>query len=243
MSRTAYILRRLSIRSGLKKWRRWQAYESVEENNYPGDALCDIASDRRIRCTSFDLYKRQHRPFEKVEKSVEASLDKDNMKRQDGTALKRNFGLNAADYDGVMYYSSEFSISSEEVLLIKAKSETQTAEISSAIEERIKTRMNDFEGIAPESVQLLEDAKKSVRGKYVFLPLRRGAEKYLEILTTVYKSGEGTGGCYLAVSHFVYVLPIVMAVYYLVPNGAKNIVLLWRVCFFTHGESRSMSCS
>lgn len=52
---------------------------------------------------------------------MEASLDKENMKRQDGTALKRNFGLNAADYDGVMYYSSEFSISSEEVLLIKAK--------------------------------------------------------------------------------------------------------------------------
>ena len=44
-----------------------------------------------------------NRPFEKVEKSVEASLDKENMKRQDGTALKRNFGLNAADYDGVMY--------------------------------------------------------------------------------------------------------------------------------------------
>ena len=42
---------------------RWQAYESVEENNYPGDALCDIASDRRIRCTSFDLYKRQQSPF------------------------------------------------------------------------------------------------------------------------------------------------------------------------------------
>ena len=116
-----------------------------------------------------------NRPFEKVEKSVEASLDKENMKRQDGTALKRNFGLNAADY------ASEFSISSEEVLLIKAKSETQTAEISSAIEERIKTRMNDFEGYAPESVQLLEDAKKSVRGKYVFFAAAPGAEKYLEI--------------------------------------------------------------
>ena len=122
-----------------------------------------------------------NRPFEKVEKSVEASLDKENMKRQDGTALKRNFGLNAADYDGVMYYSSEFSISSEEVLLIKAKSETQTAEISSAIEGRIKTRVNDFGGYAPESVQLLEDAKKSVRGKYVFFAAAPGAEKYLEI--------------------------------------------------------------
>ena len=59
-----------------------------------------------------------NRPFEKVEKSVEASLDKENMKRQDGTALKRNFGLNAADYDGVMYYSSEFS---KKFFLLKQK--------------------------------------------------------------------------------------------------------------------------
>ena len=43
--------------------------------------------------------------------------------------------------------------------------------------------MNDFEGYAPESVQLLEDAKKSVRGKYVFFAAAPGAEKYLEIFS------------------------------------------------------------
>ena len=62
-----------------------------------------------------------NRPFEKVEKSVEASLDKENMKRQDGTALKRNFGLNAADYDGVMYYSSEFRFHLKKFFLLKQK--------------------------------------------------------------------------------------------------------------------------
>lgn len=122
-----------------------------------------------------------NRPFEEVEKAVEESLDKENMVRQDGSALKRNFGLNAADYDGVMYYSSEFSISSEEVLLIKVKSEAQTAKVSGAIEERIKTRMNDFEGYAPEAVQLLEDAKQRVRGKYIFFTAAPKAEKYLEV--------------------------------------------------------------
>jgi len=122
-----------------------------------------------------------NRPFEEVEQLVEASLKKDNLVLQDGSALKRNFGLNAADYEGVMYYSSEFSISSEEVLLIKVKNESQTAEVSEAIEERIKMRTNDFEGYAPESVQLLESAKQSVRGKYVFFAAAPEAEKYLEV--------------------------------------------------------------
>ena len=115
-----------------------------------------------------------NRPFEEVEQLVEASLKKDNLALQDGSALKRNFGLNAA-------YSSEFSISSEEVLLIKVKNESQTAEVSEAIEERIKMRTNDFEGYAPESVQLLESAKQSVRGKYVFFAAAPEAEKYLEV--------------------------------------------------------------
>ena len=122
-----------------------------------------------------------NRPFEKVEKSVEASLDKENMKRQDGTALKRNFGLNAADYDGVMYYSSEFSISSEEVLLIKAKSETQTAEISSAIEERIKTRMNDFEVCAGIVAVIGKQKRKACAVNMYFCQRCAGNEKYLEI--------------------------------------------------------------
>ena len=108
---------------------------------------------------------------------MEASLDKENMKRQDGTALKRNFGLNAADYDGVMYYRRNLVFHLKKFFLLKQKSETQTAEISSAIEERIKTRMNDFEGYAPESVQLLEDAKKSVRGKYVIFCRCAGSRK------------------------------------------------------------------
>lgn len=121
------------------------------------------------------------RPFEKVEKAVEASLDKENLAIQDGRALRRNFGLNSADYAGVMYYSSEFSISSEEVLLIKVKNESQTTEVLSAIEKRIETRKNDFEGYAPEAVRLLEDAKQVVRGKYVFFAAAPEAEKYLEI--------------------------------------------------------------
>lgn len=120
------------------------------------------------------------KPFDEVEESVENVLDTESLIRQEDSKLKRNFGLNAADYAGVMYYSSGFSISADEVLMVKVKKTDQIQEITSSIEKRIDSRINDFEGYAPEEVKLLEDAVLSVRGSYVFFAAAPDAEDYLK---------------------------------------------------------------
>ena len=120
------------------------------------------------------------RPFKEVEDAVSGSLDKSNLTLQDGTAFKREFGLNEADYAGVMYYASEFSISAEEVLVILVKDESQVQEVTEAIDKQTEARKNDFDGYAPEEVKLLEDAKQSVRGRYIFFAAAPEAEEYLE---------------------------------------------------------------
>ena len=78
-----------------------------------------------------------------------------------------------------MYYASESNISAEEVLLIRVKDESQIQDVTEAIEERIEGRMNDFDGYAPEEVKLLEGAKLSVRGRYIFLAVAPKADEYL----------------------------------------------------------------
>lgn len=120
------------------------------------------------------------RPFEEVEKAVSSSLDKSNLTLQDGSAFKRAFGLSEADYAGVMYYASEFNISVEEVLVVLVKDESQIREVTEAIEKQVEARKNDFDGYAPEEVKLLEDAKQSVRGRYIFFAAAPKAEEYLE---------------------------------------------------------------
>ncbi len=120
------------------------------------------------------------RPFEEVEDAVSRSLDKSNLTLQDGAAFKRKFGLSEADYAGVMYYASEFSISAEEVLVVLVKEESQVQEVTEAIDRRVEARKNDFDGYAPEEVKLLEDAKQSVRGRYIFFAAAPKAEEYLE---------------------------------------------------------------
>lgn len=124
-----------------------------------------------------------NRPFDEVEKAVSSSLDKTNLTRQDGAAFKRRFGLSEADYAGVMYYASEFSISAEEVLVIQVKDDSQVQEVTEAIERQVESRKNDFDGYAPEEVKLLEDAKQSVRGRYIFFAAAPKAEEYLEVFS------------------------------------------------------------
>lgn len=123
------------------------------------------------------------RPFNEVSEAVSSSLDKSNLTLQDGTAFKRAFGLSEADYSGVMYYASEFSISAEEVLVIQVKDESQVKEVTEAIEKQVESRKNDFDGYAPKEVKLLEDAKQSVRGRYIFFAVAPKAEEYLEVFS------------------------------------------------------------
>ena len=115
---------------------------------------------------------------EEVEASLSSALDGSGLTEMDSQMLKRNFGLNSADYAGVMYYASESSMSAEEVLLIRVSSDSQVQEVTDAVSERISSRKNAFDGYAPEQVKLLEDAQQSVRGRYVFFAVSPDAEEY-----------------------------------------------------------------
>lgn len=78
---------------------------------------------------------------------MEKVIDTTGMKKLDGQMLKRNFGLNSTDYEGVMYYSSESSIDAEEVLMICVKKSSQTEQVTDAVEQRLQERKKDFEDI------------------------------------------------------------------------------------------------
>lgn len=118
------------------------------------------------------------KPFQEIEQGVEDSIDKSKLNKSDMQALKRYYGLNAADYVGTMLYTSESTMSTEEVLLIKVKDNRQMQQVMGAVEKRIESRKNDFEGYSPKQMQLLEEAQISVRGKYLFMAISPSAEEY-----------------------------------------------------------------
>lgn len=122
-------------------------------------------------------------PFKEVEKAVESSLDTEHMKKVDVQGLKRFYGLNGADFEGMLLYTSSGNISAEEVLLIQVKDEAQIKQVRKAIQKRIDNRKSDFEGYAPEQLEQLKQAQISMRGKFIFLAIGKKAAEYKAVFS------------------------------------------------------------
>ena len=114
------------------------------------------------------------RTFSEVSKALSSVLDSKELVQMDDQMLKRNYGLNSADYKGVLYYSSPSSISAAEVLVIQVKNDAQIENVTNAIAQRIE----DFDSYLPEQVKLLEDSQESIRGRYIFFAVSSKASEY-----------------------------------------------------------------
>ena len=117
------------------------------------------------------------RAFSEVSKAVSSVLDSKELVQMDDQMLKRNYGLNSADYKGVLYYSSS-SISAAEVLVIQVKNDAQIENVTNAIAQRKAQRIEDFDSYLPEQVKLLEDSQESIRGRYIFFAVSSKASEY-----------------------------------------------------------------
>lgn len=118
--------------------------------------------------------------FSKVRKEMEQVVDTKKLKDAGEQGLKRYYGLNGADYEGVLCYVATTSMSAQELLVIKVKEESQVQEVEAAIERRLADRKNDFAGYAPKQVELLDHAELSIRGTYIFLAVSPKASVYLD---------------------------------------------------------------
>ncbi len=118
------------------------------------------------------------KPFEEVESSIESQIDTSSLVKANDQTFKQDYGLNAADYEGVMLYVSSNYLEAQEILLVEVKNDDQLLEVEEAIDKRIENRRNDFEGYIPEQVLLLDDAIVTIRGNYIFLVISEDAEAY-----------------------------------------------------------------
>lgn len=108
---------------------------------------------------------------------IEAMGDNmETMKEADGRAFKRDFGLSANDYEGVVYYAPASNMEATEVLVVKLSDTSQQQGLRDAVETRVSQQLNTFEGYAPEQAGLMQDAVVDVRGNYVLYAVGSNAQ-------------------------------------------------------------------
>ena len=81
--------------------------------------------------------------------------------------IKRLYGLNPADYDGVMLKYPSTNMDVNEVLLVKLKNLDQQKPVTEAVEARLATQKKNFDGYGTDQYSILEKSEVDVRGNYI----------------------------------------------------------------------------
>ena len=106
-------------------------------------------------------------PFDAVSEAVTKTLDQTNMTPADNQMIKRLYGLDPAQFEGVMCYSPLTNMNAEEVLLVKLSSDDQQDAVREAIEARRDSQMRTFDGYGFEQYAMLEESILEVHGNYI----------------------------------------------------------------------------
>ena len=106
--------------------------------------------------------------FGAVEAAVTPTVLSDGMQKADAQLVKRLYGVNPADYEGCLLYAPVSNMDAEELLLVKLRDLSQRDALTAAVEQRLQTQKNAFDGYGAAQFALLnEHAALEVRGNYV----------------------------------------------------------------------------
>lgn len=105
--------------------------------------------------------------FSKVQAAVLAAADTENMQQGENRMVKRLYGLDPSSFEGCTLYYPATNMDAEELLLVKLADVSQQEEIVAAVEQRLQTQRNTFEGYGVEQFDLLSNHYVlQVRGNY-----------------------------------------------------------------------------
>ena len=119
-------------------------------------------------------------PVKTISQNMLKVTNTDGMSQGTTQDLKKYYGLNANDYDGVRLYIPDDVMSVNEILVVKLKNQEQANEVEQAVKKRLKTQKSSFEGYGVNQTKLLNSAITETKGNYVMMVISEDAEKIFE---------------------------------------------------------------
>ncbi len=111
-----------------------------------------------------------------VGNAVTKAIDMEGLSMADNRMLKRFYGLNGNDYEGVQLYVSDSYMEVEEVLIVKLKDLEQSEAVEAAVNARVEHQLDSFEGYGPEQCKLLENHILDIQGNYILFVVHKNTK-------------------------------------------------------------------
>lgn len=118
---------------------------------------------------------------EAVAAAVTETVDMSNMTLAENQMVKRLYGLDPSSFDGCILYYPTTNMMAEELLIIKLSDMSQQETVRAAIEARLQTQKNTFEGYGVEQFDMLtNNSIIEIRGNFVLFVVNSNCDAALK---------------------------------------------------------------
>lgn len=122
-----------------------------------------------------------------IRNAIINSTDVSVMDEDDGTKLRKLYGVNKYDLDQFIYYGPKSNMEANEILIIKPKNDSDTEKIEKAITNRINTQSDSFRNYNKEQYEILSNHILEKKEGYIILLISKDNEKIKQSLDYVFK--------------------------------------------------------
>lgn len=105
--------------------------------------------------------------FSVMEETVVGSADLSALQSGDNQMIKRLYGLDPSQYEGMTLYYPTTNMGAEEILLVKLSDVSQQEEVLAAIDARLATQKSNFDGYGVGQTEMLNAAVVEPQGNYI----------------------------------------------------------------------------
>lgn len=124
-------------------------------------------------------------PLFEVESRILNQASLSGMVKSDNLRFKRAYGLNAEDYQELLYYEPETNMDVAELLIVRVADSTQVSALETAMEKRIAVQQKNFDGYGTDQIDTLQDARIYSNDLYVCLVIAKDSPALLDIIRSV----------------------------------------------------------
>ncbi|HIS26790.1 MAG TPA: DUF4358 domain-containing protein [Candidatus Pullilachnospira intestinigallinarum] len=105
--------------------------------------------------------------IEEVSQQVLSAISTDSMQESGSRMLKKLYDLDADSFDGMVLYTPVTNMDVTELLIVRLASDDQADLVTEAVNSRLKTQKNSFEGYGVEQTALLNGSVLDVEGNFI----------------------------------------------------------------------------
>lgn len=114
--------------------------------------------------------------IEEIKQEIVQATDVSVMEADDGTRLKKLYGINKRDVEDFILYAPKSNMEANEILILKVKAKEDFKELQSKVNERVKKQSDSFKNYEQTQYEIISNYALEQKEEYLILIISNDSE-------------------------------------------------------------------